>query len=201
MPPDAGSGRARLAYIVHTLNPGGTERLAVDMAVVFAERYDLQVICLDEPGLWASELRARGIAVHCLWRQPGFDVAIAWRLARLLRRNRVDLVHAHQCTPWFYAALSRLLHRRPRLLLEEHGRFHPEVLNTKRIRVNQLLIRRLTHAFVAVSADIRERLAKYEGLVRDRIRVVYNGTRPVPALPAAERAALRRELGCSETDF
>ena len=202
MPPDAGRGRrARLAYIAHTLNPGGTERLAVDMALTFSAQYEVQVICLDEPGLWASELRQRGIAVHCLWRQPGLDLSVVWRLARMLRKCDVDLVHAHQCTPWFYAALSRLIHRRPRLLLEEHGRFHPEVLKTKRIRVNQLLIRRLTHAFIAVSADIRERLVKYEGLVHDRIRVIYNGTRPLPALPAAERTALRGELGYGSDAF
>lgn len=200
--PDPDTGRrARLAYIVHTLNPGGTERLAVDMAQAFAKRYDVLVICLDEPGHWASELRGQRIAVHCLRRQPGFDPGVAWRLARLLRKNNVDLVHAHQCTPWFYAALARLLHRHPRLLLEEHGRFHPEVVKPRRIRVNQLLIRRLTHGFVAVSTDIRDRLVKYEGLVRDRIQVVYNGTRPLTVPSATERGTIRTELGYTDQEF
>jgi glycosyltransferase involved in cell wall biosynthesis len=199
--PDRPGGRPRLAYVAHTLNPGGTERLAVDMALAFRSRYQVQVICLDEPGLWAGELRAQGIPVHCLWRQDGFDPGVVARLAARLRSDRVDLVHAHQCTPWFYAALARLLHGRPRLLLEEHGRFHPEISKSLRILVNRLLIRRLTHMFVAVSSDIRERLVTYEGLARDTIRVVYNGTRPVPTLAPGDRAALRRELGYSGDDF
>lgn len=201
--PNARSGpvRIRLAYVAHTLNPGGTERLAVDMAIAFAARLDVQMICLDEPGLWAGELRAAGIPVHCVWRQPGFDPAVAGRLARLFRRLRADLVHAHQCTPWFYAALSRLLYRRPRLLLEEHGRFHPEQRKSLRIHINRVLVRRLTHGFVAVSGDIRDRLAQFEGLMPRDIRVVYNGVRPLAALTGAERASIRAALGIGPEEF
>jgi glycosyltransferase involved in cell wall biosynthesis len=186
---------------VHSLNPGGTERLAVDMALAFASRYQVQVICLDEPGLWAGELRRQGIRVTCLWRQPGFDPLVVLHLARLLRRDRIDLVHAHQCTPWFYAALSRLLHGRPRLLLEEHGRFHPEVHKPLRIGANRLLLRRLTHAFVAVSADIRDRLVSYEGLQRKRIRVIYNGAPSALQPKPAERQLMRQQLGYGAGDL
>lgn len=199
--PDRPSGRPRLAYVVHTLNPGGTERLAVDMALTFHCRYRVQVICLDEPGLWAGELRTQGIPVHCLWRQAGFDPGVVVRLAGQLKSDRIDLVHAHQCTPWFYAALARLLYRRPKLLLEEHGRFHPEISKPLRILVNKLLIRRLTHMFVAVSSDIRERLVTYEGLAHDAIRVIYNGTKPVPRLPPSDRDSLRSELGYAGEEF
>lgn len=193
--------RRRLAYVVHTLNPGGTERLAVDMALTFAEQYDVQVICLDEPGLWAPDLRQKNIKVHCLWRQPGFDPNVVLRLARILTESKVELLHAHQCTPWFYGALSRVLNRRPRLLLEEHGRFHPEVRKPTRIGFNRLLLGRLTDAVVAVSADIRERLVTYEGLARDRIRVIYNGTRPSEDMTPDERSSLRLELGYGSNDF
>ena len=115
-----------LCFVVHTLNPGGTERLAVDMAAALHRDYSVSVICLDEPGAWADELRQKGVEVVCVWRQPGFDPGVARRIARHCREHTVDLLHAHQCTPWFYAALSRTLYRRPRLLLEEHGRFYPE---------------------------------------------------------------------------
>jgi hypothetical protein len=119
--------RPSLAYVVNALNPGGTERLVVDMSRVFAREYDLQVICLDTPGTWGEALRADGIPVHCLWRRPGLDLSMAGKLANIFRNARTQLVHAHQCTPWFYAALSRLRSRAPKLLLEEHGRFYPEI--------------------------------------------------------------------------
>ncbi|MGD9946375.1 MAG: glycosyltransferase [Burkholderiaceae bacterium] len=194
-------GRPRLAYVVNSLNPGGTERLVVDMSRAFSRDFDVEVLCLDEPGEWAGPLRDGGIPVHCLWRQGGLDLSMPVRLARHFRRTRPDIVHAHQCTPWFYAALARLLFPGPRLLLEEHGRFYPEADKLLRRLVNRLLIRPLTHRFVAVSADIRERLVRYEGLEHSRIEVIYNGVRPPPAMDPAARARLRAELGFGEQDF
>jgi glycosyltransferase involved in cell wall biosynthesis len=195
------TSRPGLSYVVNSLSPGGTERLVIEMSCALSDQYDLQVICLDQPGAWADELRRRGIAVHTLWRQPGLDVGIPAKLAGLFRRHSTRIIHAHQCTPWFYAALSRLIFRRPRLLLEEHGRFYPEVESPSRVLVNRVLIRRLTHRFIAVSKDIRERLHRYEGLDLDQIEVVYNGVEPASRITAKERAALRREFGFGDEHF
>jgi len=173
----------------------------VDMSLAFATDFDVQVVCLDEPGKWAPVLRERGIEVNCVWRQPGMDLSVPRKLAQQFRRRDVDIIHAHQCTPWFYAALSRLLHSRPRLLLEEHGRFYPELKNRKRALVNRWLIRRLTHAFVAVSQDIRQRLEAYEGLDAREIDVVYNGITAPAALAAEDRIALRASFGIRPDDF
>jgi glycosyltransferase involved in cell wall biosynthesis len=193
--------RVSVAYVAHTLNPGGTERLVADMARAFAREFDIRIVCLDEPGTWAEDLRSEGIPVHCVWRQPGFDPAVPLRLAGLFRRWGTRLVHAHQCTPWFYAALSRLRYSAPRLLFEEHGRFYPESDHLLRRVVNRHLISRLTHEFVAVSADVRRRLARYEGVPGHRINVVYNGTADAPRLDASERARLRRDLGLESSDI
>lgn len=192
---------SRLAYVVNSLNPGGTEKLVVDMSQAYATEFDVAVICLGELGLWADLLREKNIPVYCLWRQPGLDMNVPARLASLFRRLRTDLIHAHQCTPWFYAALSRLLHSEPRLLFEEHGRFFPEVENKKRALVNRLVIRRLTHRFVAVSEDVKNRLVRYEGLDKDRIEVVYNGVSPGPTLSHEERTLRRAELGFGPENF
>ena len=195
------SSRPSLAYVVNNLHPGGTERLVVEMSLIFAREFDLQVFCLDEPGLWADRLRERGIPVYGLWRQPGLDIAISVKLAQHFRRQRTQIVHAHQCTPWFYVALARLLYPTPRLLLEEHGRFFPEVENWKRVWFNRWIIKPLTHRVVAVSKDIRERLRRYEGLQHQAITVVYNGVTPEPLLDAATKAALRYEWGFTAENF
>jgi L-malate glycosyltransferase len=193
--------RPNLAFVVNSLNPGGTERLVVNMGLALAHDFHVTVVCLDEPGLWASQLRKDGIPVYCVWRQPGLDLSTALKLARLFRQCRTDIIHAHQCTPWFYSALSRLFHEAPRLLLEEHGRFFPEVKNWKRAIVNRTLIRRLTHRFVAVSEDIRKRLHIYEGLDYQQIEVVYNGVNPAGELTKNTRENLRNQLGFGAAEF
>src|SRR5688572_23039381 len=161
------------------------------MSSAYLGEFDIEVFCLDEPGEWARDLRRRGIAVHSLWRQPGLDLTMPVKLARAFRRLRVDLVHAHQTTPWIYCALSRLIYSRPRLLFEEHGRFYPEVDNRKRLFVNRAVVAKLTHRVIAVSDDIRQRLERYEGIDARRVEVVYNGVRPITKIDAAARTALR----------
>jgi glycosyltransferase involved in cell wall biosynthesis len=192
--------RPALAYVANSLNPGGTEKLVVEMGLAFAREFDLEVFCLDEPGAWAARLRDAGIPVIGLWRQPGIDLSVPGRLAAELRRSGARIVHAHQCSPWFYAALSRLRHHAPKLLLEEHGRFWPEPDSPKRRAVNRWLINRLTDRFVAVSQDIATRLERYEGIPADRIEVIYNGVAaPLQADPE-ETARRRAALGFAETD-
>ena len=190
-----------LAYVVNSLNPGGAERLVVDMALKFKDQYSVVVICLDVPGEWAGRLRAHGVPVYCLWRQDGFDLSIPVKLASLLKRLDCELIHAHQTTPWIYAALSRLIRRRPKLLFEEHGRFYPETKKPRRIWINRLLIRRLTDLTVAVSEDIRQRLGDYEGLDVSSIEVIHNGVEPPEAISSTERHACRSDFGFSGTDF
>lgn len=193
--------RPGLAYVINSLDPGGTERLAVDMALAFSSEYDVRVYTLDAPGAWAGRLREAGVPVTPLGRRPGIDLKVAARLARHLRGTRARIVHAHQCSPWFYAALSRLLNPTPRLLLEEHGRFWPEPDSPRRRLVNRLAIVPRTDRFVAVSRDIASRLVRYEGVPAARIEVVYNGVAPAQPCEAAERARRRAELGLDEREF
>ncbi len=190
-----------LAYVVNTLNPGGTERLVVEMGLAFSVEYDLHVFCLDEPGAWASRLRERGIPVTALWRQKGIDLSLPIRLAQHMRQINASIIHAHQCSAWFYSALSRLYFRQPKVILEEHGRFWPEPDGALRKLGNRLLINPLTERFVAVSSDIASRLQRYEGIPSKRIQVIYNGVTP-PQFPESDAVVrMRASFGISPTEF
>ncbi len=193
--------RPGLAYVVNSLDPGGTERLVVEMGLAFAADFEVHVYTLDGPGAWAALLRQGGVPVIPLGRQPGIDLSVASRLAGHLRRTSARIVHAHQCSPWFYAALSRYLYRPPRLLLEEHGRFWPEPDSPRRRIANRLAIVPMTDRFVAVSEDIARRLVRYEGIPGGRIQVIRNGVTPAEPCCPAERARRRAELGLRPEEF
>lgn len=102
-----------ICQFVHTLNVGGAELLARQFAEVARERYDFEFVCLDTAGDMARELSAYGYRVEVIGRRPGFDLACVWRLTQVLRGRRVELVHAHQYAPFFYATLSRCMSLRP----------------------------------------------------------------------------------------
>jgi glycosyltransferase involved in cell wall biosynthesis len=174
--------------------------LAARLARNLSEAYRFVFVCLDDLGPLGRELRGEGFAVHVLGRRPGLDLNFPRRLADLWRRGQVDLVHAHQYAPFFYAMAGRLLYRRPAVLFTEHGRHFPDFPRRKRIVANRVLLERRDR-IVGVGQAVRHALIANEGLPAERVQVIYNGVSlPAIAGRAGARAEVREELGIGEGD-
>jgi glycosyltransferase involved in cell wall biosynthesis len=193
--------RPVVCQLVHTLNVGGAELLAGHLARRFRDRYRVVFACLDEEGTGADKLRADGFPVEVVGRNPGLDWRCGLRLADLWRRHAVDLVQAHQYTPFFYALAARLRYRRPVLVFTEHGRHYPDFPRTKRMVLNRFVIEPRDRV-VAVGRSVKRALVKNEGIPAGRIHVIPNGIDVDRFAPApAVRADVRRELGLGPDAF
>ncbi|MFN3197028.1 MAG: glycosyltransferase [Bradymonadia bacterium] len=182
-------------HVVHTLNVGGAEKLVHDLALaVDRQRFRPVVACLDEGGALEAGLKAEGIPVEILHRAPGLRPDVVGRLAAACVKHRIDVIHAHQYTPFFYGLLAGRLAGWKRCLLTEHGRHFPDVRKPKRVAANQLLWR-LNGATVAVSEFTRQALIDNDGFPPHHVRVLYNGidTRRFDDLPP--RDDIRASLG------
>jgi glycosyltransferase involved in cell wall biosynthesis len=189
----------RVLQVVLSLNPGGTERLVVELARRLHAELPTAVCCLDSAGAWAAGLQADGIAVTALARRPGFRPGLARGVSRAARAHGATVVHAHQYSPFVYSALARAFHRGPPVVFTEHGRLSDAGPSAKRRRANRLL-RRYAGSVFAVSKDVRAHLLA-EGFLDDRVGVIYNGIDVGPPPDAATRAAVRRDLGVSDADI
>lgn len=195
------ANKTKITFVVHSLNPGGAEKLALDMALELKKEFQLSVICLDEVGIWGKILRNKQVPVISLYREEGVDIYIPYLLSKYTKEFQTNIIHAHQTTPWFYSALSRLFNPKPYLLFEEHGRFYPEIKNKKKILFNKLLINKLTHKVVAVSNDIKNRLIEYEGVSEKKIQVIYNGIKIENIDTDNLKKECRKKLNLDEDDF
>lgn len=193
--------RITVCHVLHTMHVGGAEILAAEYARRATPEFRVVFACLDEAGQMSDGLRNEGFAVHVVGRKAGFDLGCARRLATILRRENVDLVHAHQYGPFFYASLSRLFRWGTPLLFMEHGRDYPDYPRPKRKLANRLLLRRGDRV-AAVGQCVKRALIDNEGLPSDRIEVIYNGVqldRYDPRRPA--RDEVRIELGLGQDDI
>jgi glycosyltransferase involved in cell wall biosynthesis len=169
--------------------------LAARLARRLRDRCRFVFACLDEVGTLGEQLRQEGFPVTALGRKPGLDLRCAWRLGSLLREHRVEVLNAHQYTPFFYALMARFVSRRYPILFTEHGRHQPDYPRRKRIVANRLLLGRRDRV-VAVGEAVRQALIDNEGIPRRRIEVVYNGIDTSVFGSGQEgREATRRELG------
>jgi L-malate glycosyltransferase len=178
--------------VVLSLNPGGTERLVLELVERLAGESRQAVCCLDEAGAWGEALESDGTPVRSLRRQPGFHPWLAKRLAAAARDVRADVLHCHQYSPFVYGALARFLRPGLRVVFTEHGRLSDAPPSRKRRLLNPV-IAHAASKIASVSHDLKRHMVA-EGLPEDRIEVVHNGIElgPEPASHAA--ADLRRRL-------
>ncbi len=190
-----------ICQVLHGMTVGGAEVLADRLARQLSDRYRFVFACLDEEGELGTALRGDGFAVHVLGRRSGLDWRCARSLARFLRAEKVDLIHAHQYTPFFYTLGARFFGGSVPILFCEHGRFHPDYPRRKRMLFNRLMLRR-DDRVVAVGEGVRQALIDNEGIPAQRVEVIYNGVHLAPFRErTGARASVRGELGLRDDEF
>jgi glycosyltransferase involved in cell wall biosynthesis len=174
----------------------GAEVLVAETIHRLGSRIEPVIFCLDEVGALGERVRREGVEVLAFGRRPGLDLSVSWRMAKEIRRRELDVIHAHQYTPFFYSAIAgRLSGSPPRLIFTEHGRHFPDVVPLRRRIANRLLFGRLADRINAVSEFSARSLRERDGFSRTRIDVIQNGVDSPRYGGANNRAAVRARLG------
>ena len=178
---------------------GGAERLALDIATRLAPSRFRSTLCVSrlvaDPTCTDVEqalehMRETGVAFLPLSRRRKIDV-LAWRhLAAYVRREHVDVIHAHMFGSNVWGTVIGRLTHVPIVIAHEHTwSFEGEPL--KRL-LDRELIARGSDAFVAVSRADRHKMIEIERIPPERIRFIPNGITPRAPTPGRD---LRAELG------
>jgi glycosyltransferase involved in cell wall biosynthesis len=186
----------RVGFVVHVMQVAGAEMLVADTCRRLAGRIDPTVICLDRLGALGEQLRGEGVHVAVLDRKPGVDWSLVGRMRRVFSERRLQVVHAHQYTPFFYAALAKATSlRRPRLILTEHGRHYPDVVAPKRRWTNRLVLGHLADALTGVCQFSADGLVESDGFPARRLQVIRNGIDLAAYRVTADRRAACQAVG------
>lgn len=196
--PTEGSARApvRVGFVLHLMHVAGAEMLVAETIRRLGSRLDPVIFCLDGVGPLGERMRGEGVPVIDLQRQPGLDLSVSGRLAREIRDRRIDVVHAHQYTPFFYTALARLRTRhRCHVMFTEHGRHFPDIVSAKRRLLNTLVLSRLADEINGVCEFSIRSLAEKDGFPFDAMEVIENGIDPELYDDPRDRRDVRAALG------
>jgi glycosyltransferase involved in cell wall biosynthesis len=137
---------------------------------------------------WSVEAADAGFTHAGFFRGPA-DPGGALRLAEILRRDRIDVVHAHKGGGRTLTLLARGLRGRPPLVVNRGVSF-PMAPVSRWVDGSRVVAR-----IVAVCQAIKDDLVR-QGLPAAKIEVVYSGTDTDRFDPAGvDGAAVRRELG------
>jgi glycosyltransferase involved in cell wall biosynthesis len=183
----------RVVQIIDTLEVGGLERFAVDLAREQKRTgQEPYLYCLLGGGCLADEARTAGLPVRIFGKTRGFSGGLLMRLAQQLRRDAPDVVHTHNPGVHPYGAVAARLAGVPAVLNTRHG------VTTSTGRLNReryfRAAGRLTDRIVFVSEHCC-RVLTDRGLPYSKARVIHNGIDLAPfsrpATPGAERPRIR----------
>ncbi len=184
---------------------GGAERLQMLLAMSLDSSRYRRTLCItrwssdeekkENVKAWMSELKTSGAGFLGLKRRSRFDPRPWWALFSFLRREQVDVVHAHLFGSNFWGTVIGRLARVPVIVAQEHG----SSFKGKPIRrfIDREIIARGADVVIAVSREDRQSMIDIEGIKPEDVRLVRNAL--PPQLPTQGRDA-RGELGIGPED-
>ena len=97
------------------------------------------------------------------------------RLARFLRRKKIDILHTHLFEPSVIGLHAGVLARTPvRVITRHYSDYHTRIKKRWHVRLDRLCTR-LSHAAIAVSQHTADHLIHEEGAPPEKVHAVLNG--------------------------
>jgi glycosyltransferase involved in cell wall biosynthesis len=173
----------------------GAEVVIFNLLGSFAQDPSLRVIALSlNEGELTARLRAAGVTTYVVPESRHSLPGIVVRAVRLLAGHRVSVIHAHRYKENVLAwLLARCLGVRE-VVTTVHGL--PEAPTSRgeatqvagwRRRLDYFVLRNLFSATVAVSDEMKRALIARYRFREEQVRVIRNGGRFPPAVPATPR--------------
>lgn len=177
---------------IECAEPGGAEQVVYLLANGLREKgLKVVVLCL-ESGWLTDKLAADGFEVVVIYSHKKRDLSLPIRIAGILKKRKIDVLHSHLLDANFYGALAAVI-TGVRHVATDHGDVHlPQ--RKKLLRLKLLISSLIGTHYTGVSAYTVEQL-QVNGVRKRRLSQIYN---PV-SFPTEEmftrREAVRASFG------
>lgn len=165
-----------IVHIIYRLAIGGLENGLVNLINRMPkDRYRHMIICADDYTDFKNRIQREDVEIYALRKRPGNDLNAQYRLWKLLRKLKPDIVHTRNLgtieytIPAFFAGVKYRVHG-------EHGRDMSDIDGSNR---KFIILRRFynlfLHRFIALSRDLESYLLVSVGIKRQKLVQLYNG--------------------------
>lgn len=180
-------------YIIWALEMGGAEKMVVSLATNLDKtKYNPLICCLNYKGRLAHQLEEKGIPVIELGKRPGFDLSIIPKLIKVMRENRVDIVHTHLWTADFWGRIAAKLAGIPIIISTAHN---IDAWKPKIFLIADKILSHFSDKIIAVSNTVKSFYVKNAKIPASKIKMIYNGIDVDKFNIDIDRNIKRRELG------
>ncbi len=186
----------KVIHLVEDLKIGGAERVIGDTALgLDRKKYDVSVWCVTRGGETATELSEKGIEVKILGISSYHNPLSTFKMTRLLKASRADIVHTHG---YFASVIGRLAARRaaiPVILAHVHSTYWEY---KKRHLMIERKLSRFTQKIICCSKAVENFVRNTEKITDNKTIVIYNGVDEGRFSPRKSSTSIRAEFGLDE---
>jgi glycosyltransferase involved in cell wall biosynthesis len=190
--------RLTVLLLVNDLRIGGAERQLVELARgLDKERFRVIVATLYAGQPFENDVRdCPGVELLSLNRLGKFDFVTLFKLVRLLRREKVDIIQPFLTPATAFGMLAAIIARTPvKFVTERCGVRINTDIGDKLYRFFEDRLTRFADAVVP-NSEAGRRYVRSRGIAREKVRVIYNGVAPERVnATLAERQAIRADYG------
>lgn len=180
----------RVLFVIDELDIGGTEQQLLELTKRLDRTRYLPMVCCFRPGRVAAEIQAAGVPVFALTKRARIDLRLVLALAKLMRRERIDLLQSYLFTANTWARLAAILARVPLVVTSERN---VDIWEAWYKRAIGTWLDGWTRVTIANSQAVKDYLGR-RGLAPEKIQVICNGVDPSrfdePVTPEVTKAQL-----------
>jgi glycosyltransferase involved in cell wall biosynthesis len=171
--------RRRIFFLLDSLNVGGTETQAVELALrLDPAHYEITFGCLRASGPLLERFVHHPITIREFYPAGGVDsvrgIFQVLRLARFLRRERFQIVHTHDLYSNLLGIPAALIARVPVIVCSQRDLGHFGVYRTGR-RGWLRRLQKLSAAVITNANAVRNAMLGQALFPPQKVRVIYNG--------------------------
>jgi glycosyltransferase involved in cell wall biosynthesis len=194
--------KINLLFIIDNLQFGGGERVFAQI-INGLDPLKYEIFLASQPDeQFYKAIRNKQVQFISLDFSKRINPALIFRLAEIIQKNKIDMVHGQGTRAEFYARIARKFAGRARYIstiaMPVEG-FDVSPFRKKTYRFFDRLSERYVDRFIVVSDSLRKMTINMRGIGNDKVVRIYNGIEVDQYSPiVGDRAKIRKELGINE---
>jgi len=180
--------------ITHDLAIGGLQQVVVNICrSIDRKLFDISVLCLRSLGELMPEVERLGIKVTLLpQKKNGVDYFAFLKIAKILRDEKIDVIHTHNTQPFVDGTIGALLSGIKTIIHTDHARDFPD---KKRYMFAEWMMSHFAYKVVGVSDHTSQNLITYEKVSPKKLVTIMNGIDESKYNIKIDKAKKKKELG------
>ena len=161
------TAKINIVQILLKLDFGGAENLAIELANrLDRNRYRTIICSLEKPSFLTDKVNDLGIKFFSFNKRPGLDPILILKLAYLMWKEKIHLVHTHNRGALAYGTLAAKLAGVPVVINTRHGSGK---------RACSRILWKMNDRIVAVCQEVCKNLLKYNMISPLLVKTIVNG--------------------------